>query len=46
MTLHNYIRRKFHDDIIFIEFNRNPNFIYDDILPDIITRSRSYEKHS
>jgi hypothetical protein len=31
MTLYNYIRRRSHDDVIFAEFDRNPNFIYDDI---------------
>jgi hypothetical protein len=38
MTLYNYIRRKFHDDVTFAEFDRNPNFIPDDILPDIVAR--------
>jgi hypothetical protein len=38
MTLHNYIRRKFHDDVTFAEFDRNPNFIPDDILLDIVAR--------
>jgi hypothetical protein len=38
MTLYNYIRRRFHDDILFAEFNRNPNFILDDILPNIVAR--------
>jgi hypothetical protein len=32
MALHNYIRRRSHDDIIFAKFDRNPNFIPDDIL--------------
>jgi hypothetical protein len=39
MTLHNYIRRRSHDDITFAEFDRNPNFILDDILPDVVARS-------
>jgi len=45
MTLHNYIKKRFHDDIIFAEFNRNSNFIHDDILPDIVARSGSHENH-
>jgi hypothetical protein len=38
MTLHNYIRRRFHDDVAFVEFDRNPNFIPNYILPDIVAR--------
>jgi hypothetical protein len=44
MTQHNYIRKRFHDDVAFAEFDRNPNFIPDDILPDIVARSRSHGK--
>jgi hypothetical protein len=36
MTLHNYIKRRTHDDVAFAEFDRNPNFISDDILPDVV----------
>jgi hypothetical protein len=36
MTLHNYIKRRSHDDVTFAEFDRNPNFISDDILPDVV----------
>jgi len=46
MALHNYIRRRSHDDIIFAKFDRNPNFIPDDILPDIVARSGSHENCS
>jgi hypothetical protein len=46
MTLHNYIRRRSIDDVAFVEFDRNPNFIPDDILPDIVARSRSHENCS
>jgi len=38
MTLHNYIRRRLHDDVAFAEFDRNPNFIPNDILLDIVAR--------
>jgi hypothetical protein len=27
MPLHNYIRRRSHDDVTFVEFDRNPNFV-------------------
>jgi hypothetical protein len=46
MILNNYIRRRFHDDIAFAEFNRNSDFILDNILPDIIARSGSHKKYS
>jgi hypothetical protein len=42
MTLHNYIRRRSHDDVAFAEFDRNPNFFPDDILLDVVARSRSH----
>jgi len=29
------------DDVAFAEFNRNPNFVPDDILPDIVARLRN-----
>jgi hypothetical protein len=43
MTLHNYITRRFHDDLTFAEFDRNPNCIPDDILPNIVARLESHE---
>jgi hypothetical protein len=46
MTLHNYIRRRSHDDVVFAEFDRNPNFVPDDILPDVVARSRSHRNCS
>jgi hypothetical protein len=46
MTLHNYIKRRSHNDVAFTEFDRNPNFISDDILPHIVARSRSHENCS
>jgi hypothetical protein len=39
MALHNYIRRRSQDDAIFTEYDRNPNLIPDDFLPDIVYRS-------
>jgi len=42
MTLHNYIRRRSYDDVTFTEFDRNPNFVPDNILPDVVARLRSY----
>jgi len=45
MTLHNYIRRRFYDDVAFAEFDYNPNYIPDDILPNIVAHSGSHVKH-
>jgi hypothetical protein len=42
MTLYNYIRRRSHNDITFVEFNRNPNFISNNILHDVVARSRNH----
>jgi len=39
MALHNYIRRWSQDDEVFSEYDRNPNFIPDDFLPDIVPPS-------
>jgi hypothetical protein len=39
MVLHNYIRRRSLDDAVFSEYDRNPNLIPDDFLPDIIQAS-------
>ncbi|XP_034912237.1 uncharacterized protein [Populus alba] len=36
MTLHNYIRRRSQDDAVFSEYDRNPNLIPDDFLPDTV----------
>jgi len=52
MTLHNYIRRRSHDDVAFAEFDRNFNFVPDDILPDVmilpnvVARSGNHENCS
>jgi hypothetical protein len=35
MTLHNYIRKRLHDDIAFVE-SQPKNFVPDDILPDAV----------
>jgi hypothetical protein len=29
-----------------MEFDRNSNFVYDDILPDFIARSKNHENYS
>jgi hypothetical protein len=41
VTLYNYIRRRSQDDDVFAEYDRNPNFIPDDLLPYIVARSDS-----
>ena len=46
MTLHSYIRRRSHDDEAFAKFDRNPNFIPDDILLDVLACSRSHGNYS
>jgi hypothetical protein len=35
MTLHK-LEGKSHDDVSFAEFDRNSNFVSDDILPDVL----------
>jgi hypothetical protein len=40
------IRRRSLDDVAFAEFDRNLNFVLDDILPDVIARLRNHEKYS
>jgi hypothetical protein len=46
MTLHNYIRRRSHDDVLFVEFDRNLNFIPSDILYDIVAYSGNHGNSS
>jgi hypothetical protein len=41
MALHNYIMRKSQEDFAFTEYDRNPNFILDDILADVFPCSQS-----
>jgi len=43
MTLHNYIRRKSQEDVAFTKYDRNPNFIPDDILTDVVPHSQSQD---
>ena len=40
------IRRRSLDDIAFAEFDRNLNFVLDDILPDVVVRLRNQENCS
>jgi hypothetical protein len=40
------IRRRSLDDVTFAEFDRNPNFVPDDILSDVIVRLRNQENCS
>jgi hypothetical protein len=35
MALHNYIKRRSHDDVAFAEFDLNLNFIPNDFLADV-----------
>ncbi|KAG5235385.1 protein ALP [Salix suchowensis] len=36
MALHNYIRRRSQDDAVFVEYDRNPDYIPDELLPDVV----------
>jgi hypothetical protein len=40
------IRKRSRNDIAFTEFDRNSNFIHDDILPDFVARSKNHENCS
>jgi len=35
-----------HDDVVFTEFDRNPSFVPNDILPDFVACSKNHEKYS
>ena len=41
MSLHNYIRKRSQGDITFAEYDSNLNFVPEDILADIVSRSNS-----
>jgi len=43
MALHKYIRRKSRENVVFIKFNRHPNFVFEDILIDVVPRSQTHE---
>jgi hypothetical protein len=40
------LRKRSVDDVAFIEFDRNFNFVPDDILPDVVARLRNQENCS
>jgi len=42
MTLHNYIRRRLHDDVALQNLIAIPIFVPDDILPDVVACSGSH----
>jgi hypothetical protein len=46
MALHNYIWKRSYDGVTFVEFDRNPNFIPNDILPYVVARSGNHENCS
>ena len=48
MTLHKLKgdRLMTFDDITFVEFDRNSNFVYNDILPDVVVRLRNQKNYS
>ena len=45
MTLHNYIRRRSQDDAVFSKYDRSPNLIPDDFLPNIVQTSTVQGSH-
>jgi len=40
------IRRRSLDDVAFTEFDRNPNFVPDDILFDVVARLKNQKNYS
>jgi len=40
------IRRRSFNNVAFAEFDRNLNFILNDILPDVVARLRNHGKYS
>jgi hypothetical protein len=40
------IRRRSLDNVAFVEFDRNPNFIPEDILPDVVVLLRNQGNYS
>jgi len=43
MTIHNYIRRKSIQNVVFNEFDHHLNFVLNDILTDVVPRSQTLE---
>jgi len=43
MALHDYIRRKFKQNVVFTEFDRHPDIVPYDIFSDVVSRSQTYE---
>jgi len=39
-------RRTSYDNVTFAEFDRNSNFVSDDILPDFVARSKCHGNYS
>ena len=42
MALHNYIRRRSQTDATFVEYDRNPDYIPDELLPDVVACETSH----
>jgi hypothetical protein len=45
MTIHNYIRRTSLQDMVFMEFDRHPNYVPDDLFTDIAPHSQVQKNH-
>ena len=45
MTIHNYIRRTSLQDMVFMEFDRHPNYVPDDLFTDMAPHSQVQKNH-
>jgi len=42
IKIHNYIRNKSQEDVVFIEFDRHSNFVLNDFLIDVVSLSQTH----
>lgn len=42
VALHDYIRRKFKQNVAFTKFDRHPDIVLYDIFSDVVSRSQTY----
>ena len=43
IKIHNYIRNKSQEDVVFIKFDRYSNFVCNDFLIDVVSLSQTHE---
>ena len=46
MTQHNYFEKKSQDDHVFLEFDCHLDFVFDEILTNVMPRSQSNANHN